>query len=151
MRNNKKQMIFTSFSIPNWQIHRLEGILPKILDQTLYSLIEYCVNKYIETQKFKMPRSHAAQYNKSPSKYEKISVYWDVDFYNRIRMKAHHDRISASLLIHLALLIYLVDSLKNSREKNLLEFCSYQNFIVNSNNSTISIIEKLLYLHPPDN
>ena len=150
MKEIQDEMIFTSISLPNWQLARISAILRRTQGQTIYSIIEYCVLKYLSKNLFKVARDQAHQYNKSPSKYEKISVYWKVDFYNKIRMKAHHSRMSASLIIHQALLACLVELLKESDTEEIADFISYQNIIFKLTTSTVRIMENMSFLHPPD-
>ena len=146
IKNAKDEMIYTSINLPNWQLARIFCVIRKISGENIYSIIEFCVNRYLECRHFTVTRERAHMYNKSPSKYEKISVYWDIEFYNKLRMRAHHGRMSASLLIHLALLDCLMEILKDQPTKII----SYQNIIVELNSSVVRILEKIEFLDPPE-
>ena len=150
MKNLKEEMIFTSINLPNWQLARIAAIQKQIKDQNIYSIIEYCVNVYLKSNKIKPEREKAHQYNTSPSKYEKISVYWEIDFYNKLRMKAHHNRMSASLIIHLALLACLLKMLTKTASETKIDFCRYQNIIAKISPFSVSILETMLLFPSPD-
>ena len=150
MKNLNEDMIFTSVNLPNWQLSRIFAICNQIKGQNLYSIIEYCTQRYLSLRTLQVKRNQAHQYNKSPAKYSKISVYWEIEFYNKLRMQAHHSRMSASLLIHLALLAFLCEMSEKNSLENIDDFCRYQNQILEITASTLSIMEKLYFLSSPD-
>lgn len=59
-------------------------------------------------------RNILTRYNRGKGEFAIISVYWSIDFYNKIRMLAHRLRISASMLIFLLLYIKSEKSVINS-------------------------------------
>lgn len=90
-------VIYTSISLPESVKARLKCYIAEsklFLDQYLLKRLD-TVGGLVQARK----KNRARCYNRSEEEFEKMSVYWSEELYNRLHFVAYHLRISVSLLI----------------------------------------------------
>lgn len=124
----KQKKIHTSIMLPEDIIRKIKRSRSR---RKLWRHVSAAMNA--QFKKAKLTRQRSRKYNKSSVKLKKMSVYWDVEFYNRVWMLSHILRISVSFLI--VKLLAELNKGKIQRKKFLPPFRYKSEYKINSGNT----------------
>lgn len=109
--NQNRIVARTSFTIPIWNLYRLQYKLNLLRQMGLkYSwqdLINLCIVRLFKSQRNQMHIKPTREYNKAVAKYIILPILWKDKQYHAYWAQAIYRKKSLSFLIHIALIDYL--------------------------------------------
>jgi len=131
----KTETIHTSIAMPKNSLGQWHEHEKKLIAQ---------LDRYLRWCRKGTPRRDRARiYNHEGEMKEKVSVYWELDVYNKLHSVAFNLRLSVSHLLYLMLMKFLSGGLAAK------VFGKYQYFSNSWTNSAFEFTEKLNFSDPP--